>query len=158
MEKSFRCTARKGRFVVFKQPWDRLGPYGGVLTLFPERRYRLRLRAHPTMDGQFWYEGFATAIDAKDYARDQALARYPEWPASMPQRWDLWPSQIKLNPLPVQRQNGRSPDLIGEIWLSDRKNRKGGEVMRLYADLQCHDRIAFKGSVVAIESAIKRAA
>lgn len=144
-------TNRKGRFTVYKQPWDALGPYGGRMELGPGRLYKLRLRAHELPEGGFWYEGFARAVNALDYARDQALARYPEKPAVEPAWWDLWPCQLKLNPMPEAKRSESSPDLIGEIWLSEETGRPGGEVLRLFADYREDDEIAFSGGVVAIE-------
>lgn len=142
---------RKGRFVIYKRPWDALGPYGGHMELFCGRQYNLRLRAHAAGDGSFWYEGFATAVDPADYARDQALARYPERPDVTPPWWDLWPCQLKLNPMPAAKRREKSPDLIGEIWLSESSGRPGGEVLRLFADYRRHPDIAFAGGVVGLE-------
>lgn len=141
---------RRGRFVVRKRPWDALGPYGGNMELFPGRLYKLRLRSHAAREGLFWYEGFATAVDPADYARDQALARYPALPAVTPVWWDLWPCQLKLNPMPEAKRWERSPDLIGEIWLSASSGQPGGEVLRLLADYRDDPEIAFAGGVLAL--------
>jgi hypothetical protein len=120
------------------------------MRLFPNRRYRLRLRSHPAGDGTFWYEGFATALDAEDHARDQVLARYPSRPEVEPERWDLWPCQLKLRRLPAGKRRLSSPDLIGEIWLSEPDGRPGGEVLRLFADYRHDTAIAFTGSAVRL--------
>lgn len=140
---------RRGRFVVCKQPWDAQGPYGGTLLLPHNRRYTLRLRPHPAGEALFWYEGFARAVDPGDYARDQMLTRYPARPLVAPAVWDLWPCQLKLSPLPEGKRKAGSPDLIGEIWLSDPEARPGGEVFRLFADYRSHREIAFSGAVFA---------
>lgn len=141
---------RRGEFVIYKRPWDRLGPYGGKLRLRDGRAYTLRLRSHPTRDGRYWYEGFALAVDAQDYARDQELTRYPVRPVRAPRCWALWPCQVKLNPLPQAKRKVTSPDLMGEIWLSSPAGSPGGEVLRLFADY-CRDaKVAFAGGAVSL--------
>lgn len=120
------------RFAIFKNPADPMGPYGGPLDLPDGRRYRIRMRSHSAGDGHgFWYEGFVTAEDAGDYARDQQLARYPARPGTTKTADNLWPCQIKLNPFPSDRKRSRSPAVIGTVWVSRRDGAAGGEVFTL---------------------------
>ena len=62
-----------------------------------------------------------TAGHADDYARDQQLVRYPASPSLAPQRWDLLPCQIKINPYAGNHGRGRNViacEAIGAMNLS----------------------------------------
>ncbi len=110
---------RRGRFRLERNPEDNLAPYRCLFELPDGRRYTGRLRSHPCAQGAaFWYEGFVSAFDPIAHARDEELKRYPPPPPLAPARWDLMPTQIKLNPYPECYQNYLRSDLIGEVWLA----------------------------------------
>lgn len=92
---------RRGRFRLERSPEDNLAPYRCLFTLPDGRRYSGRLRSHPDNRGAgYWYEGFVSAFNPIAHARDEELKRYPSRPPAEPERWDLMPTQIKLNPYP----------------------------------------------------------
>lgn len=109
----------RGRFRLERNPEDNLAPYRCTFELLDGRRYGGRLRSHPDSAGKaYWYEGFVSAYDPIAHARDEELKRYPSAPPVAPERWDLLPTQIKLNPYPEGYQNYLRSDLIGEVWLA----------------------------------------
>ena len=124
-------TKRRGWLKVFKNPADAEAPYRAELRLPDGRRYEGRLRSHPRVQGGFWYEGFVTAEHADVYAQDQQLVRYPGLPSIAPDRWDLLPCQIKINPYPSTRAHDASPELIGMVWVSRTDSAAGGELFSI---------------------------
>ncbi len=145
----------KGSIRVFKNPADRLAPYRAVLDLPDGRKYEGRLRSHPTAQpDQFWYEGFVSALDPIDFARDELLKRYPGLPESAPAS-DLWPCQIKINPFPKHKAKPLSPDLVGTFWVSHRAS-KGGAFYTILALYQRDPDVAFEGNVLPYEPAAER--
>jgi hypothetical protein len=127
---------RSGWLTVFKNPADAQAAYRANMRLHDGRRYSARIRSHLVGNvGTFWYEGFVTAGNADDYARDQQLVRYPASPSIAPQRWDLLPCQIKMNP--YAGHHGRGGNLIGTMWVSRKNGTEGGELFTVLAR-HCH--------------------
>ena len=127
---------RSGWLNVFKNPADAQAPYRADLRLPNGRHYSARMRSHPAASaGPFWYEGFVTAGHADDYSRDQQMVRYPASPSLAPQRWDLLPCQIKINP--YAGNHGRGRNVIGTMWVSRKDGAEGGELFTLLAR-HCH--------------------
>lgn len=127
---------RSGWLNVFKNPADAQAPYRADFRLPDGRHYSARMRSHPSARaGTFWYDGFVTAGDADDYARDQQLVRYPASPSLAPRRWDLLPCQIKLNPYAANL--GRGSNVIGTMWVSRKDAVEGGELFAVLAR-HCH--------------------
>lgn len=139
---------REGTLVAYKNPSDWRAPYHVVMTLPGGRDYEGRLRQHPITSGEgFWYEGFVTAVDPIVYARDETLKRYPVAPDRAPEKWDLLPCQMKLNPYPAGYANYLRSDLIGEVWVSG-DNPQGPSVLYTARLNYRQDvRIAFDGIV-----------
>jgi hypothetical protein len=139
-----------GNITVFKNPADRLAPYRAVMTMPDGRKYEGRLRSHPTADpDQYWYEGFVSAVDPIDFARDELLKRYPDLPDCAPAS-DLWPCQIKINPFPPRKAKPLSPDLIGTVWVSHPAS-KGGAFFTILALYQRDPNVVFEGNVLPYE-------
>lgn len=146
----FLHRGHRGRFRLKRSPEDNLAPYRCFFALPDGRRYNGRLRSHPgNSGGPHWYEGFVSAFNPMAHARDEELKRYPSVPPIAPERWDLMPTQIKLNPYPEGDRNYLRTDLIGEVWLA---GEGGGEENRsaLYtirANYRDHGIVIAEGSV-----------
>lgn len=122
------CAA--GTFSIFANPVDFRAPFRLEACLPGGRNYEGRLRAHASgKSDDFWYEGFVVAMDARGYARDTILQRYPSPPLRAPRAWDLLPCQLKLNALNSPK-TGNGPVLIGSLWVSV-KGHPGGEIFKL---------------------------
>lgn len=143
---------RRGRFRLERSPEDNLAPYRCLFTLPDGRRYSGRLRSHPDNRGAgYWYEGFVSAFNPIAHARDEELKRYPSRPPAEPERWDLMPTQIKLNPYPDGYQNYLRTDLIGEVWLAGEGEGEANRsaLYTIRADYRDHASIIAEGRVEA---------
>jgi len=72
------------------------------------RAYRGTLHAHTSVEGGgLWYEVFVSALEHATAARDDVLNADGAMPAVAPDRFNLWPCQIKLSPSPLASRGER---------------------------------------------------
>lgn len=90
-----------------------------------------------------------SAFNPLAHARDEELKRYPTPPPAAPERWDLMPTQIKLNPYPDGYQNYLRSDLIGEVWLAGEGEDNASALYTIRADYRNHGVIIAEGRVEA---------
>lgn len=153
-----RYPVARGWFQIWAKPADRLAPYHMWMVMPDGRKYRGRLRSHRDRAGTgFWYEGFLTAREPDDLARDEELKRYPDVPVGGP-ACSLWPCQVKLNPSPPGLRN--IIDLVGKTWLSLPDGLEGSAIYYLEGRRSTKEDLLWEGMVTApqLEEAMVRAA
>jgi hypothetical protein len=92
------------------------------ITLLSGQTYRGEMRQHKSTseDGEFWYEGYAKAVEKEDITADAVLKqefRRSGRPDYFHPKSNVEPGRVKLNRIPKQRREKKNAETyVGELW------------------------------------------